>query len=65
MAEASSGVGGEAAHGDSITLEHVTVEYENAPGACTVYPRDCSEADLTTRWITAKEGSFVDLEERR
>lgn len=49
----------------SEELEHVTVEYENAPSACTMYPRDCSEADLATRWITAKEGSFVDLSEMR
>lgn len=49
----------------SAELDHVTVEYENAPSACTLYPRDCSEADLVTHWLTAEEGSFVDLADVR
>jgi len=35
------------------------------PAECTVYPRDASEAERMTRWITAEEGSFVDLDEMR
>lgn len=46
-------------------LEHVTVEYEDAPSACTLYPRRCSESDLVTHWITAEEGSFVDRSDVR
>lgn len=65
MAKMSIGGERETGRGGSIALEHVTVEYENAPGACTMYPRDRSDADLTTHWITAEEGSFVDLEAMR
>lgn len=50
---------------DAARLEHVTVENEDAPDACTMYPRECSEAEMATHWITALEGSFVSLEEMR
>lgn len=59
--EASHGVDAER----STELEHVTVEYEDAPSACTLYPRRCSEADLLTHWITAEGDSFVDLSDAR
>lgn len=61
MAKISSDGEREEADGTSTTLEHVTVEYEDAPDACTMYPRTCSEDDLATHWITAEEGAFVDL----
>ncbi len=49
----------------AIDLEHVTVENEDAPDACTMYPRKCSEAEMPTHWITALEGSFVSVAEMR
>jgi hypothetical protein len=41
------------------------VEYDDAPDECTIYPADAQEWELMTRWITAREGSYVDLEEMR
>jgi hypothetical protein len=35
------------------------------PAECTVYPRDATETERMTRWITAEEGSFIALEEMR
>jgi len=29
--------------------------------ACTIYPADSSDEERITRWITAEEGSYVDL----
>ncbi len=38
------------------------VEYDNAPNECTIFPREASGLRQMTTWITAKEGSFIDLE---
>lgn len=46
-------------------LEHVTVENEDAPDECAIFPREASEEVLMTNWITAHEGSFVPLESMR
>ncbi|MFC4357659.1 hypothetical protein ACFO0N_06815 [Halobium salinum] len=46
-------------------LVGTVVRYDGAPDECTVYPRDATEAELLTTWITAAESSFVDLEEMR
>lgn len=32
---------------------------------CTLVPRDAGEAELMTQWLSAHEGSFVDLDEVR
>lgn len=32
---------------------------------CTIYPVDAEGLDLMTRWITAEEGSFVNVEDVR
>lgn len=29
---------------------------------CTIHPEAATEREVTTRWITADEGSFVELE---
>lgn len=45
-------------------LAHRIEEY--ADGAeCTLYPASCDGEALLTRWMTASEGSFVDLEGMR
>jgi hypothetical protein len=41
------------------------VEYDDAPNECTIFPTDAQEWELMTRWITAAEGSYVDLEAMR
>lgn len=43
-------------------LEHVTVENDGAPDECALFPCGATETELHTTWITAQEGSFVDLE---
>ena len=46
-------------------LEHVTIEPENAPPECAIFPREGTEAELLSQWITAQGGSFVSLESMR
>ncbi|SFS33779.1 DUF7511 domain-containing protein [Halostagnicola kamekurae] len=46
-------------------LEHVTAAYEDGPDACTMYPRNCTDHEIATHWITAETGSYVDLSEMR
>lgn len=29
---------------------------------CTIHPESAADEEVTTRWITADEGSFVELE---
>ncbi|WP_254764885.1 DUF7511 domain-containing protein [Natrinema marinum] len=51
--------------GDDVALESVVVQYENRPDRCTVVPRECSEAERVTTWLSADVGAFVDLEDAR
>lgn len=57
-------------HGPSVDsdssggLAH-RVEHVEDGTTCTLFPIECEDADLVTHWITAKEGSFVDLTEMR
>ena len=48
-----------------IELDHVTVENEDAPNECAIFPRDASEERLMTTWISAHDDSFVALESMR
>lgn len=41
-------------HARTTTDEDGTME-------CTIYPADASDDQRTTRWITAEEGSYVEL----
>ena len=59
----SSHHGTDAVDEPAADLEHVTVENEDAPDACTMYPQSCSDEEMATHWITAHEGSFVVLTE--
>ncbi|MHC3436660.1 DUF7511 domain-containing protein [Natrialbaceae archaeon A-gly3] len=65
MPETSTHTGHSTDDDTAICLEHVTVENEDAPDACTMYPRECSESEMATHWITALEGSYVALEDVR
>lgn len=46
-------------------LEHVTVENDDAPDECAIFPRDADEDVLMTTWISAHDDSFVDCESMR
>lgn len=46
-------------------LAAAVVEYDDGPDECTIYPADASADALVTEWLTAEEGSFVDLDETR
>lgn len=52
---------------DRLPGELVSTVTTPAPGAteCTIYPPDAGDAELVTRWITAREGAFVALESMR
>ena len=45
--------------------EHITVENGDSRVECTIFPRDCDEAEIVTHWITAGGDSFVSLREMR
>lgn len=34
---------------------------EGAPDQCTLHPTGLDDVDLMTHWVTADEGSFVDV----
>ncbi|MFC6731421.1 MULTISPECIES: hypothetical protein [unclassified Haladaptatus] len=42
-----------------------TLETNGPTEECTVYPREATEDELMTQWITAAAGSFVDLKDAR
>ena len=44
-----------------MRLRATIVEYENAPDECTIYPSGVSGVERMTTWISAEEGSYVDL----
>ena len=43
------------------TLEHVTIEPDDAPPECAIFPRDGTTDERAAQWITAQDRSFVDL----
>lgn len=46
-------------------LEHVTIEPDEAPAECAMFPRGGTEEQLHSQWITAHGRSFVELESMR
>jgi hypothetical protein len=40
-------------------------EHDEGPAECTLFPCNVDGVELMTTWITAQEGSFVDLESMR
>ena len=45
--------------------DHVE-EYDDAPDECTIFPRIAStDFPRTTTWVTAKEGSYLSLDDAR
>lgn len=47
------------------SLESIVVRYEDRPDRCTIAPRECSEADQLTTWLSADVRAFVDLADAR
>lgn len=58
----------EAADGESDdrrALECLVVRYRDRPDRCTITPRECSEEERITHWLSADLSAVVDLEEVR
>ncbi len=47
-----------------IACSAVLERYDGQPDVCTIYDRG-GETPLRTTWLSAQEGSFVDLEDVR
>ncbi|ELY48673.1 DUF7511 domain-containing protein [Natronorubrum bangense] len=43
-------------------LECVVVHYQDRPDRCTITPRECSETERLTTWLSADIGAVVDLD---
>ncbi|MHB9286530.1 hypothetical protein ACKVMT_05765 [Halobacteriales archaeon Cl-PHB] len=50
---------------DDAVFCAVVEEYEDRADQCTIYPRGCSGVDRMSTWISAREGSFLALEDAR
>ncbi len=46
-------------------FDHVTIDCDSAPDECAIFPREATEEELLTTWVTAQGDSFVDLESMR
>lgn len=49
----------------SVELDHITVENDGEADECAMFPREATEQELMTNWITAHDDSFVALESMR
>lgn len=47
------------------TFRAVVEEYDDRADQCTIYPRETAGIDRMSTWITAREGSYVRLDEMR
>ncbi|ADB62313.1 hypothetical protein Htur_3451 [Haloterrigena turkmenica DSM 5511] len=46
-------------------LECLVVRYRDRPDRCTITPRECSEEERLTHWLSADLSAVVDLEDAR
>lgn len=46
-------------------LECLVVRYRDRPDRCTITPRECTEAEQLTHWLSADLSAVVDLEDVR
>lgn len=47
-------------------LDHVlSTDRDGQPDECAIFPREASDATLTTTWITAEGDAFVDVLDQR
>ena len=49
----------------STDLECIVVRYRERPDRCTITPRECSEVDQLTHWLSVDVTAVVDLDEVR
>lgn len=54
-----------AEHYPSIDCLALIEEYEDAPDECTILPRVDSQPVSKATWVTAREGSYLALEDAR
>ncbi|WP_226479814.1 DUF7511 domain-containing protein [Natrinema amylolyticum] len=50
---------------DELDLESIIVRYEDRPDRCTITPRECSDSERITTWLSADVGAIVDLADVR
>lgn len=50
---------------DAVALESTIVRYEDGPDRCTIAPRECSESERVTTWLSADLETVADLDEMR
>lgn len=46
-------------------LECVVVRYRDRPDRCTIAPRECTEDERLTNWLSADMAAVVDLDDAR
>lgn len=51
--------------GDSPELSARVTTTSDGTTECTIFPKHIAEDERTTTWITAAEGSYVDVEDIR
>lgn len=44
-----------------VALESIVERYDDQPDECTIFRSDVPEPRRLSTWISAKEGSYVDL----
>jgi len=50
---------------DTFAFESTVVRYEDGPDRCTIAPRECSETERLTKWLSVDLEAVVDLDELR
>lgn len=63
--ETPTGPTDESAASRPASLVAAVVEHETRHDECTLYPADADDDALVTEWITAEEGSYVELDSMR
>ena len=48
-------------HGTPELIQSTVVTYDDRPDECTLHPLYPGDEERTTAWITALEGSYIDL----
>ncbi|WP_394741245.1 DUF7511 domain-containing protein [Natronococcus roseus] len=49
----------------SLELDSVTIQNNDGPNECAMFPRNATEMELMTNWIAAYDDGFVRLESMR
>lgn len=47
---------------DGPTLTSRVTTTDDGRTQCTIHPESATDEEVTTRWITADEGSYIELE---